>query len=208
MLSNLLQYHVAAGIIPQKRASVPMITTTAFREGLLFEYEGDIYELITYQHHRMSQSKATVRAKMRNLNTGAVIERGFPSGEKFREVEVQKRAKSYMYTENGMAHFMDLQDYEQVAFPIEKLGESAHFLVENMEVEGMYFDGKLFSVHLPASVIMTVSSTVPGVKGDSVSNMTKPATLESGFEIKVPLFIKEGEKIRVDTRTGEYIERA
>ena len=185
-----------------------MITTTAFREGLLFEYDGDIYELINYQHHRMSQSKATVRAKMRNINTGAVVEKGFRSEEKFREVDVEKRPKSYMYSENGMAHFMDSQSYEQVAFPIEKLGESAHFLTENMECEGLYLDGKLFAVKLPVSVIMTVSSTVPGVKGDSVSNMTKPATLETGVEIKVPLFIAEGEKIRVDTRTGEYLERA
>jgi len=185
-----------------------MITASQLKNGTLFEYEGSIVQVITFQMHRKSQSASVMRCKFRNLNTGAVVETAFSTSEKFREVDVQKRPKTFMYSEGGMAHFMDQESFEQVAFPLEKLGESAHFLVENMEAEGLYFDGKLFSIELPVAVIMTVASTVPGVKGDSVSNMTKPATLETGAEIKVPLFINEGDKIKVDTRTGEYVERA
>lgn len=185
-----------------------MISTTDFHEGLIYEDDGQIVELLKYQHHRMSQSKAVIRAKIRNLETGAVLERSYPSGEKFRSIDVSKREKTYLYMENSNAVFMDNENYEQVGFPKDKLGDQAKFLTENMQVLGVYVDGKLFGIDLPPNVVLTVSSTVPGVKGDSVSNMTKPATLETGIEISVPLFIKEGEKIRVDTRTGEYVERA
>ena len=185
-----------------------MITTTDFHEGLIYEDQGQIVELLKYQHHRMSQSKAVVRAKIRNLETGAVLERSYPSGEKFRSIDVTKREKTYLYMEGDNCVFMDDENYEQVSFPKSKLGDQAKFLTENMAVLGVYVDEKLFNVELPPNVVLTVSSTVPGIKGDSVSNMVKPATLETGIEINVPLFIKEGEKIRVDTRTGEYVERA
>ncbi|MCX5789868.1 MAG: elongation factor P [Elusimicrobia bacterium] len=185
-----------------------MISTTDFREGLVYEDDGHIVELLKYQHHRMSQSKAVVRVKIRNLETGAVLERSYPSGEKFRDIEVRKREKTYLYSEGDMSVFMDDETYEQVSFPKEKLGDQSKFLTENMHVLGVYVDDKLTNVELPASVELTVTSTVPGVKGDSVANMVKPATLETGIEINVPLFIKEGEKIKVDTRTGEYLERA
>lgn len=185
-----------------------MISTTDFHEGLIYEDQGQIVELLKYQHHRMSQSKAVVRAKIRNMDTGAVLERSYPSGEKFREIEVNKCEKTYLYMEGENCVFMDNETYEQVSFPKSKLGASVKFLIENMGVLGVYVDDKLFSIDLPPSVVLAVSSTVPGIKGDSVSNMVKPATLETGIEINVPLFIKEGEKIRVDTRTGEYLERA
>lgn len=185
-----------------------MITTTAFHDGLIFEFEGAPYEILRFQHHRMSQSKAVVRCKLRNLDTGAVTEKSFRPEDKFKEIDVQKRPKTYMYTEGGLAHFMDMESYEQNTLPIEKMGESAKFLVDNMECEGLYFNDKLYTVELPVAVVLTVTSTVPGVKGDSVSNMMKPATLASGAEVKVPLFIKEGDKVKVDTRTGEYVERA
>ncbi|MBI4425448.1 MAG: elongation factor P [Elusimicrobia bacterium] len=185
-----------------------MISTTDFHEGLIYEDDGQIVELIKYQHHRMSQSKAVIRAKIRNLETGAVLEKSYPSGEKFRDIEVRKREKTYLYTEGEKAVFMDNESYDQVAFPLEKLGEQQRFLSENMQVLGMYIDEKLFNIELPPWVALTVTSTVPGIKGDSVSNMVKPATLETGMTINVPLFIKEGEKIKVDTRSGQYVERA
>ncbi|MBI3550842.1 MAG: elongation factor P [Elusimicrobia bacterium] len=185
-----------------------MISTTDFHEGLIYEDNGQIVELLKYQHHRMSQSKAVIRAKIRNLETGAVLERSYSSGEKFRSIDVSKREKTYLYMDGDAAVFMDNENYEQVSFPKEKLGEQVRFLTENMQVLGVYVDEKLFGIDLPPNVVLTVSSTVPGIKGDSVSNMTKPATLETGIEINVPLFIKEGEKIRVDTRSGEYVERA
>ena len=185
-----------------------MITATDFHERTIFEDGGQILEVLTYQHHRMSQSRAVVRCKLRNLITGSVVEKSYRPEEKFRDIPVEKREKTYLYTEGGKAHFMDNESFEQIEFPVEKLGEQSRFLTENMQVEGVYLDGKFFAVDLPASVVLKVSSTVPGVKGDSVSNMMKPATLESGIEIQVPLFIKEGDSVKVDTRTGEYVARA
>jgi len=186
-----------------------MITPADFREGLIFEDEnGQIVEILTHQHHRKSQARAVIRVKLRNLNTGSIIEGSYRPEDKFKSVDVDKRPKTYMYTEKGMAHFMDNQNYEQIALPVEKLGTMCNFLVENMEVSGLYFNDAFFNVELPANVLIKVASTVPGVKGDSVSNMTKPATLASGLEIKVPLFINEGDTIKVDTRTSEYLERA
>jgi elongation factor P len=184
-----------------------MISTSDFHNGLVFEDDGQIWEILSYQHHRKSQSAAVYRTTLRSLANGAVCERSYASGTKFREVPVSKREKHYSYDEGDKAVFIDAETYEQVAFPKEKLGPQARFLSENMEVLGVYVDDKLTNIELPPNVVLTVSSTVPGVKGDSVSNMVKPATLETGLEIQVPLFIKEGDRIRVDTRTCEYVER-
>ncbi|HAM36258.1 MAG TPA: elongation factor P [Elusimicrobia bacterium] len=185
-----------------------MISTSEFHNGLVFEDEGQIWEILTYQHHRKSQSAAVYRTTLRSLATGNVCEKSYASGTKFREVPVTKREKQYIYSEGENAIFMDMETYDQVSFPKSKLGPQAKFLQENMQVLGVYVDEKLANIELPPNVVLTVTSTVPGVKGDSVSNMVKPATLETGLEINVPLFIKEGEKIKVDTRTGEYLERA
>ena len=185
-----------------------MITAINFHEGTVFDDGGQVLEVITFQHHRMSQSRAVVRCKLRNLHTGAVVERSYRPEDKYRDIPIEKREKTYLYTEGGLAHFMDMESYEQVMVGADKLGDSARFLTENMAVQGVYVDGKFFTVELPTSVVMAVASTVPGIRGDSVSNMMKPATLESGIEIQVPLFIKEGDKVKVDTRTGEYVARA
>lgn len=185
-----------------------MITTSDLKNGTVFEDDdGIIYQVLAYQHHRKSQSAAVYRTTLRNLATGNVVEKSYSSGTKFREVPVTKREKIYSYDEGSMAVFMDQETYEQVSFPKDALGPGAKFLRENMECLGVYVDGKLTGIELPANVVLTVTSTVPGVKGDSVSNMTKPATLETGLEISVPLFVKEGDRIKVDTRTSEYVER-
>ncbi len=184
-----------------------MIDTSQFKIGLVFEDDGQIVQIISYQHHRKSQSAAVYRTTLRNLGNNAVMERSYASGTKFREVPVTKREKIYSYDEGDKAVFMDNETYEQVAYPKELLGDQAKFLTENMEVLGVYVDEKLTAIELPANVVLTVVSTVPGVKGDSVSNMVKPATLDTGLEINVPLFVKEGDKIRVDTRTTSYVER-
>ncbi len=185
-----------------------MISTADLRLGVVFEEDGEIYEVIHAQHHRKSQSAAVYRTTLRIMATGGVVERSYPSGAKFKEVPVNRREKSYIYDEGENAVFMDLETFEQVSFPKAKLGPQARFLKENMEVLGVYVGGTLAAIELPANVILTVASTVPGIKGDSVSNMVKPATLDTGLEINVPLFIKEGDTIRVDTRTGQYVERA
>jgi elongation factor P len=184
-----------------------MITPQDFHEGTVFEDAGQILEVINFQHHRMSQSRAVVRCKLRNMMTGSIVEQSYRPSDKYRDIPVERREKTYIYTEGGMAHFMDDETYEQVSLALEKMGEQARFLTENMKCLGVYVDEKFFTVELPPNVVMTVASTVPGVKGDSVSNLTKPATLDNGLEILVPLFIKEGDKIKVDTREGKYVER-
>jgi elongation factor P len=185
-----------------------MITTSDFKQGIVFEDEGEFWQIITYQQHRMSQSRSTYRVTVRALSSGNVFEKSYREGTKFRDIPMARREKQYIYDEGANAVFMDMEDYEQVAFPKERLGDQAKFLQANMQVLGVYVDGKLVSMELPANVVLTVTSTVPGIRGDSVSNMVKPATLETGLEVQVPLFIKEGDKIKVDTRTGAYIERA
>ena len=184
-----------------------MISATELKTGTVFEYEGQIWEVLNYQMHRMSQSKSSMRTTLRSLSTGSVVERSFATQEKFRDVPVTKRELNYSYDEGSMCVFMDNETYEQVSFPREKLGEQAQFLVDNMMVLGVYVDEKLTNIQLPANVVLEVTSSEPGVKGDSVSNMNKKATLSTGLEISVPLFVNQGEFIRVDTRTGKYIER-
>ncbi|HOJ86288.1 MAG: elongation factor P [Elusimicrobiales bacterium] len=185
-----------------------MITAVEFKEGTIFVNENnEIVQVLTYQHHRKSQAKAVVRVKLRNLETGSVIETSYRPEDKFKDVLVEKRPKVYMYSDSTTAYFMDTQNYEQVGVPLEKLGDQVKLLVENMEVEGLYLNDKFFNIILPASVVLEVVETVPGVKGDSVSNMMKPAKLSSGIEIKVPLFVNAGDKVKVDTRTLEYVER-
>lgn len=184
-----------------------MIKATDFKNGTIFDNSGSIFEVIWFQHHKPGKGGAMVRTKIKNLLTGSTVDKTFKPDEKFRLVDTERRRKTFMYSEGETAHFMDMKTYDQVEVPMEKLGESSKFLAENMEVEALYLDGKLLAVEVPASVVLKVDTTVPGVKGDSVSNLTKPATLENGYELTVPLFIKEGDKIRVDTRDGHYIER-
>ena len=148
-----------------------------------------------------------MRLKLRNVRSGDIIERTFKSGEKFREVELARKKKQFLYLDADKAAFMDMETFEQIEVPTSQLGEQTGFLRENMEVEALYLDGEFLSIQLPTSVQLTVKSTVPGIKGDSVSNMVKPATMETGIEVSVPLFIKEGDMIKVDTRTKEYLER-
>jgi len=185
-----------------------MISTMDFKEGLIFKDEnGELVEILEHQHHRKSQARAVVRVKLRNLNTGSVVETSYRPEDKFEEVIIDKRPFTYIYTENDMVYFMDSTTFEQIGVPLEKVKQQKKYMIDNMEVIGLFINNALFNIELPVKVELKVISTVPGVKGDTVANMTKPATLESGLEIKVPLFINEGDKIRVDTRTDTYVER-
>lgn len=184
-----------------------MITPANFREGLIYLDGGQYLEIIHYQHHRKSQAKAVVRVKCRDVNSGSVLEKSYSSDEKFQEVDVRKRDFQFLYAEGETLHFMDVESFEQEQLPKTKLGEQARFLVENMDVIGVYFDGAFRTVDLPANVVTRITTCEPGFKGDSVSNLQKKATTAEGVEVKVPLFIKEGDSIRIDTRTGEYMER-
>ncbi len=185
-----------------------MILATQFKEGNMFINEnGQTVEVMTVQHHRKSQARAVVRVKLLNVETGSIIETAYRPEDKFKDVMVEKRPKTYVYSDGGMAYFMDDENYEQAGLPTEKLGVMMKFLTENMPVEGLYLNGVFYNIQLPANLIMEITETVDGVKGDTVSNVMKPAKVSTGLEIKVPLFIKQGDKVRVDTRTMAYVER-
>src|SRR4051812_28562436 len=184
-----------------------MIEPVDFHNGLIIEYEGAPYQIQWFQNHKTAMSHAIMRVKFKNLYTGSILERTFKQADRFKEIIPTKRKNQFLYVDGDTYHFMDLQSYEQTEYPKEKLGEMAQFLSENLEVEALYLDDKFLSISLPSSVDLKVVSTVPGIKGDSVSNMMKPATLETGIEVNVPLFVKEGDKIKVDTRSGEYLSR-
>lgn len=184
-----------------------MIEPVDFRNGLIIEYENTPYQILWFQNHKTAMSHAIMRVKFRNLYTGATIERTFKQADRFKEIIPTKRKKQFLYVDGDTYHFMDMENFDQIEYSKEKLGDMANYLTENLEVEAMYLDDKFLSISLPTSVELSVKETVPGVKGDSVSNMMKPATLETGVEVQVPLFVKEGDKIRVDTRTGEYLSR-
>ena len=158
-----------------------MLSTTQFREGLIFQDEnGQIVELIEFQHHRKSQARAVVRVKLRNINTGAMIETAYRPEDKFTEVAVEKRPFQYLYTTGDMATFMNTETYDQIEVPLTKLGDLAKYLKDNMDAIGIYINDQLFNVELPIKVPLKIAHTVPGVKGDTVANTTKEATLETG----------------------------
>ncbi|MBU2530607.1 MAG: elongation factor P [Elusimicrobia bacterium] len=186
-----------------------MVLAIDFSPGVIFKNENNqIVQVVTAQHHRKSQARAVVRVKLLNMETGSIIETSYRPEDKFHEVSVQKREKTYMYSDGKLAYFMDTVSYEQMEIPLEKLGSVSHFLVENMLVQGLYLNDKFFNIQLPANIIMEVAEAEPGVRGDTASTVTKQAKLVSGLEVKVPLFINPGDKIKVDTRTFEYLERA
>jgi len=184
-----------------------MLEPVDFRNGLIIEYEGAPYQILWFQNHKTAMSHAIMRVKFKNLYTGSILERTFKQADRFKEITPTKRKIQFLYSDADAYHFMDQENFEQTSYPKEKLGDMAQYLTENLEVEALYLDEKFLSISLPSSVELKVTTTVPGVKGDSVSNMMKPATLETGVEVNVPLFVKEGDKIKVDTRTGEYLAR-
>jgi elongation factor P len=184
-----------------------MIDTADFKNGTVFEHEGAVYQVVWFQHHKPGKGGAVMRVKLRNVRSGSIIERTFKSGVRFQGVDMSRRKKQFLYADGDQYAFMDPETYDQFTVPKDKLGDQAKFLTENMEVQALYLNEEFLGLELPANVTLKVASTVPGVKGDSVSNLVKPATLENGMEVQVPLFVKEGDTVRVDTRSGEYLER-
>jgi elongation factor P len=184
-----------------------MIDTSDFKNGVNIFVDGEPYTILWFQNHKPGKGGAVMRTKLKHLRKGSIVDRTFKSGEKFANVDVERRKKQYLYADTENFHFMDLETFDQITFPKEKLAEEAGFLKENIEVNALYLEGELVSIELPLSVELKVTSSAPGAKGDTVSSATKPATVETGIDIQVPLFIKEGDVIKVDTRTGEYLER-
>jgi elongation factor P len=183
------------------------VDTSQFRNGLKVEIDGDPYNMIFFQHVKPGKGGAFVRTKLKNLRTGRVLERTFRSGERLDEADVQDRRMQYLYQDSSGLVFMDSETYDQMSIPLERVGDAKAFLKENLEVDVILYKGNAINIELPAFIEAVVAKTEPGIKGDTASGATKPATIETGAVVLVPLFLKEGEKIRVDTRTGEYVER-
>jgi len=185
-----------------------MISAGDFRNGVTFELDGQVVQVIEFQHVKPGKGAAFVRTKYKNVITGSVVETSFNPTAKFPTAFVERKDMQYSYNDGDLYYFMDLETYEQVPISASILGDNFKFVKEEMICKILSYKGTVFGVEPPNFVELVVTQTDPGFKGDTATNATKPATLETGAEIKVPLFIDEGEKIQVDTRTGEYMSRA
>ncbi len=184
-----------------------MISTNQFRNGAAIKVDGKRFTILYFQHVKPGKGGAFVRTRLRNLDTGAVIEKTFRAGEKVESVRMESRPMTFLYRDEDLYYFMDSETYEQIAVPVEVIGEVAGYIVSNGEVKVLSADGEVVSVEPPAHVDLEVSDTDPGLKGDTATGGSKPATLETGLVVQVPLFVNVGEKVRVDTRTKEYLTR-
>lgn len=185
-----------------------MVTAGDFRNGVTFEMDGNVYSIIEFQHVKPGKGAAFVRTKIRNVISGAVTEKTFNPNDKYSTAFIERKDMEYLYNDGDLYYFMDSETYEQLPISPNVLGDNFRFVKENMVCKVLSYKGNVFGIEPPNFVELQVTETEPGVKGDTATNVTKPATLETGAEIKVPIFINEGEMIRVDTRTGEYMERA
>ena len=184
------------------------ISTADFRNGMVLEIEGNLLEMVEFQHVKPGKGGAFVRTKMRNVLTGRTLERTYRSGERLEEVRLIQEPYQYMYSDGDFYHFMHRQTYEQIAITPEIVGDTKDYLKENLEVGLLFHEARVMRVDLPNTVDLKITYSEPGVQGDRAQGGTKPATLETGAVVQVPLFVNEGEVVRVDTRTGTYLERA
>ncbi len=185
-----------------------MISAGDFRNNLCFEMDGQVYQVVEFQHVKPGKGAAFVRTKYKNVKTGSVVERSFNPNEKFEQAQLERRDMQYLYNDGELYYFMDQETYDQTPISSDKIGDGIKFLKEEMICKILSYKGEIFSVELPITVELKIVECEPGVKGDTATNVTKYATLETGATVKVPLFINQDEVIRVDTRTGEYLERA
>ena len=187
---------------------VKMISAGDFRNGVTFEMDGNVYQIIEFQHVKPGKGAAFVRTKIRNVIAGSVVEKTFNPNDKYPTAFVERKEMEYSYNDGDLYYFMDPESYELVPINKSELDDNFKFVKENMVCKVLSYKGKVFGVEPPTFVELEITQTEPGVKGDTATNATKPAVLETGAEVRVPLFINEGDRIRIDTRTGEYMERA
>ena len=186
-----------------------MISTNQFKNGAHIEVDGTVFKILEFQHVKPGKGGAFVRTKLRRVEDSAVLDKTFRAGEKFRPVRTEARRMQFLYSDGSDAHFMDVQNYEQLTLPEDQVRDSLRWVAANADVEVLYVDGRPSDVQVPSAVELAVAQTDPGVKGDTASGGgDKPATLESGVTVRVPLFVNEGDRVRVDTRSGEYVSRA
>lgn len=184
-----------------------MVSTADFRKGLKVEYKGEPCEIVDFQHVKMGRGGAVIRTKMKSLKTGNVLEDTFRSGEKLESPNLEEKEMQYLYAEGDLHYFMDTETYEQVPLNTSQLGEVKKFIKENMTVKILYYRDSPMSVEAPMFVELEVVETDPAFKGDTASGSTKPAKLETGLVVKVPFHIAVGDRLKIDTRTSEYIEK-
>lgn len=184
-----------------------MVSVNDFRTGLTIEVGGEVYSVVEFQHVKPGKGSAFVRSKLKNLRTGAVIERTFRAGEKVSRAHLERRKMQYLYREGDSFIFMDNETYDQISLDKDQLGDNVKFLKENISIYLLTHAGKLIGIELPYFVELEVVATEPGIRGDTAAGGTKPATLETDLLIRVPLFVEVGDVVRIDTRTGEYLER-
>ena len=185
-----------------------MISAGDFRNGVTFELDGNVFQVVEFQHVKPGKGAAFVRTKIKNVITGAVVEKTFRPTEKMPKAHIERKDMEYSYNDGDLYYFMDSETYDLIPINQSDLPDSFKFVKENMVCKILSYKGKVFGVEPPNFVELQVTKTDPGFKGDTATNTTKPATLETGAEVKVPLFIDEGEMIQIDTRTGEYLGRA
>jgi len=184
-----------------------MVMAGDFRNGTTFELDGQVYKVVEFQHVKPGKGAAFVRTKLKNVMNGSVLERTFNPSEKYENAQVERREMQYLYEDSGLYYFMDTESYEQEPLNKEQLGDALMYVKENMNVKVLSYKGNVFGVEPPTFVELEVTETEPGFKGDTATGANKPAIVETGAKVTVPLFVNQGDVIRIDTRTGEYMER-
>lgn len=184
-----------------------MIQAGDFRNGITVEIEGNVYQIVEFQHVKPGKGAAFVRTKLKNIINGGVVEKTFRPNEKFPAARIDRNDMQYLYSDGELFHFMDVNTYEQIALNADDIGDSLKFVKENEMVKICSYNGKVFAVEPPLFVELEITDTEPGFKGDTATGASKPATVETGAVVYVPLFVEQGEKIKIDTRTGEYLSR-
>lgn len=184
-----------------------MIQAGEFRNGITVEIEGNVFQIVEFQHVKPGKGAAFVRTKLKNIINGGVIERSFRPTEKFPQARIDRNDMQYLYSDGELYHFMDVNTYEQIALNSDDIGDSLKFVKENEMVKVCSYNGNVFAVEPPLFVELEITDTEPGFKGDTATGASKPAVVETGATVSVPLFIEQGEKIKIDTRTGEYLSR-
>jgi elongation factor P len=185
-----------------------VISTSDLKRGAMMELDGQIVQVLSYEHQKIGRGSAQVRLKVKNIRTGAIFDTTAQAGSKWPRIRLEQRDVQYLYSEGDLHYVMDKDSYEQFPLSGAQLGDAVHYLKDGMELEVLMYEGEPVGVDLPLNVVLEVTSTDPGFKGDTATGGSKPATLETGKVIQVPLFINTGDRIRVDTRDGSYIERA
>ena len=184
-----------------------MVSAGDFKNGLTVEIEGNIYQILEFQHVKPGKGAAFVRTKLKNIINGGVVEKTFRPTEKFEQAHIDRKEMQYLYSDSDLFYFMDVESYDQIAVNADTVGDSLKFVKENENVKVISYQGNVFSIEPPITVELDIIETEPGFKGDTAQGATKPAIVETGAQVMVPLFVEQGDKLKIDTRTGEYLSR-